>query len=360
MKVGVLGSGNGACAIAFEWARAGHEIYMFDFERFDKVVSEINKTGGIFAKGKVEGFQTIAYAGHDIEKVLDGAEIILAVGPAYSTEAFGKACAPYAKKGQIFIVCPCSCMGGVVFKNALGLKIDDNSVIVAETSTLPYAARLTGEATVSIFNYLEHGYFLATIPRKDNDKVYNIVSNVHKGIEKADSVFKCALQNANPVIHPAVTTLNAALIQRTNGNFQFYAEGVTPAVGNLMQVIDNERIAIGKKLGLIIESDPALGYRQGYNSDDHTYVESYTNAPGFQGIMAQPSLDYRYYNEDVGYGLVFWTDLADRIGVPVPTCKAMIQIVSVIMERDYVAEKARTFESLGLADYPIDELLKLL
>ena len=31
MKVAILGSGNGALAMAFEWARAGHDIYMYDF-----------------------------------------------------------------------------------------------------------------------------------------------------------------------------------------------------------------------------------------------------------------------------------------------------------------------------------------
>ena len=32
MKVAILGSGNGACAMAFEWARAGHDIYMYDLD----------------------------------------------------------------------------------------------------------------------------------------------------------------------------------------------------------------------------------------------------------------------------------------------------------------------------------------
>ena len=28
MKVAVLGSGNGACAVAFEWAKAGYDVFM--------------------------------------------------------------------------------------------------------------------------------------------------------------------------------------------------------------------------------------------------------------------------------------------------------------------------------------------
>ena len=104
MKVAILGSGNGALAMAFEWSRAGHDVYMYDFPQFDKQIKAINAVGGIFAKGQMEGFQSVKYAGHDIGLCLKDAELVFAVGPAYSTEPFGKACAPYAKKGQISFV----------------------------------------------------------------------------------------------------------------------------------------------------------------------------------------------------------------------------------------------------------------
>ena len=84
---------------------------MFDFPQFNRQVSAITKAGGIYSEGMMEGFMPVKYAGHDIELVLKGADLVFAVGPAYATEPFGKACAPYAEKGQIFVVCPSSCMG---------------------------------------------------------------------------------------------------------------------------------------------------------------------------------------------------------------------------------------------------------
>ena len=80
MKVAILGSGNGALAMAFEWARAGHDIYMFDFPQFDKQINAINAAGGIYAEGEMEGFQAIKYAGHDIETCVENADLIFAVG----------------------------------------------------------------------------------------------------------------------------------------------------------------------------------------------------------------------------------------------------------------------------------------
>ena len=358
MKVAILGSGNGACAMAFEWARAGHDVFMYDFPQFDRQIKAINAAGGIYSEGEMEGFQKITYAGHDIETCLKDAPLIFAVGPAYSTEPFGKACAPYAKAGQIFVVCPSSCMGAVIFKNALGLKINDNSIIVSDTSTLPYAVRIIADGKIAVYNRLKAAYMLATLPSSENDRVYDLLKSVHDGLEKAKNIFQTCLQNSNPVLHPCITTLNAARIEGPD-DFFFYEEGVTPGVGRLMKTIDDERVAIGAALGLVIEDDPALGVRQGYMTEAN-YHTGYTKAPGFIGIKAQTQLDYRYYNEDAGFGLVLWLDLADKLGLEVPNMRAMLQIVSSIMGRDYKAEKARTLDTLGLDGYSIQELLEIL
>ena len=95
MKVAVLGAGNGGHAAAFDCAKAGHDVYIYDFPQFSKNVEAISAAGGIYSEGKMEGFQKIAYAGTDLKTVLEGAKLIFVVGPSYSTEPFGKACAPY-------------------------------------------------------------------------------------------------------------------------------------------------------------------------------------------------------------------------------------------------------------------------
>ena len=160
------------------------------------------------------------------------------------------------------------------------------------------------------------------------------------------------------MIHPSITLLNAALIERTGGDFFFYHEGVTPVVGRLLKAIDEERIAIGEKLDLTILPDPELGFRQGYMKDT-TYDRGYSEAPGFEGIKAQSSLNNRYFHEDVGYGLVFMKSLADQLDVEVPCISAVIRLVSQLMNRDYITEAKRTMSSLGLSGYSPEELKDL-
>jgi opine dehydrogenase len=91
-----------------------------------------------------------------------------------------------------------------------------------------------------------------------------------------------------------------------------------------------------------------------------TYHTGFVTSPGFAGVKAQPSLDYRYFNEDVGYGLVFLKKLGEQVGVATPIMSAVISLVSLLMNRDYEGEALRTMETLGLANYNAKELENLL
>lgn len=348
MKVAVLGSGNGGLAIAFEWAQAGHEVHLFDFPQFDATIPAVAARGGIRADGELTGFAPIASAGHDIAAAVPGAELVFAVGPAYSTAPFAAACLPHSAPGQTFVVCPGSCAGALVFQQGLGAAAAADSPVVAETSTLPYAVRVTGEAHITVYNRLKGGYYVAALPTAATTEVYDLLRSVHREIAPAVSIWQTTLQNSNPVIHPAVTLCNAALIERTGGDFLFYEEGVTGAVGRLIEAVDRERIWIAEALDVPVRRDPVIGIEQGYQTIDD-YGVGYSQAPGFLGIRAQPRLEHRYLDEDAGYGLVFLTDLARQLGVPTPTMDAVLQVASVLNARDYRAEGARTMAGLGLA-----------
>ena len=358
MQITVLGAGAGGTAVAFDCASHGHEVRLFDFDQFPDNIATIAEQGGINAEGDISGFGPIAYSGHDIDEALQDAELIYVVGPAYSTEPFGEAVAGKLSVGQTVIVSPSSCGGALAFKRAAGLALHDESIRVAETSTLHYAVRLKDPGRIRVFLKLKAGNLLAALPSKHTGDILELIADVYPSMEPAQSVLQTSLQNANPIIHPAVTLSNAARIEMTGGDFLFYEEGVSDSVGRLIQALDKERIAIGNKLGLSILPDPEMGMRQGYMLEAN-YGSGYRKAPGFLGIGAQPQLDHRYLNEDVGYGLVFMSKLGQQVGVETPGMDAVINVASIVMARDYKAEALRTPASLGIADRSAEELAAL-
>jgi opine dehydrogenase len=356
VKVAVLGAGNGGLAIGYEWARNGHQVSIYSRPEYADNIDPIRRFGGITSEGALSGFAEIEVATTDIVEAMTGAHAVFVVGPAYATESLAEAAAPHLRDGMTVVVCPGSCVGSLAFKRAAGLGIYDESIVVGETSTLPYAVRATGDGRIHIFHRFDSGLFAAAAPRSATPRLLDVLRTVWPHTEEAAGIFQTTLQNGNPVIHPAVTLLNAALIDRTGGDFKFYEEGVTPASGRLMEAVDAERLAIAHALGVHILSEPEIGVRQGYMTEAN-YTTGYSKAPGFLGIRAQPSLDNRYLTEDVGYSLVFFTDLARSLGVPTPTMDAIVQITSVVLGRDLRAEGARTMATMGLSGLSREELL---
>lgn len=359
MRIGVLGSGNGGCAVACDCAMRGHQVSLFDFPEFPEQVAAIAERGGISAEGKITGFGKIAYAGSDLERVVTGADIVFAVGPAWSTRPFGEACGPHLRSGQLVVVCPGSGLGSVEFKNALGMDIRSEEIVVAETHTLPYGVRLSGPASIRVGTKLGDGLFLAALPREQTERTVQRVRQVYPFISPARSVLQTTMQNGNPVIHPAISLLNVGPIDRLGRDFLFYREGATPGVGRLLEGVDRERIAIGAALGIEVIPEPVLGVRQGY-MQTADYETGYMQSESFKQSKAPGNLNHRYIQEDTGYGLVLWADLARLAGVETPIIDSVITLLGVVCNKDFRRPKARTLESLGLGGCSRDELMAIL
>ncbi|RYP82707.1 opine dehydrogenase, partial [Nocardioides guangzhouensis] len=195
MNVTVVGSGNGGLATAFDFAIHGHTVRLLDIPDFPDQVAAVAAAGGIHATGEIEGFAEIAYSGHDVEMALDGAELLVLVGPAYSTEHLADVVAPHLRAGQAVLICPASCAGAITFKRTVGLALDDETITVGETSTLPYAVRIVAPGRVNVFHKLDAGVYVAGLPRSGTDRLLSMIQDVYPGTEAADSVFQTTLQN---------------------------------------------------------------------------------------------------------------------------------------------------------------------
>lgn len=362
MKIAVLGSGNGGCAVAADCALHGHDVRLFDFDTFPEQIAAVREAGSLAGTGgalettgHVEGRATLTYAGHDLARAVADTHLVYVVAPSYATRAFGEAYRDVAEPGRPVVVCPGTNGGALVFKQALGLAPGDPAVVVSETSTLPYACRLTGPARLHVFLKLTDGLFLASLPSGRATGMCELLDDVYPGTIAYRNVFQTLLQNGNNVIHPAVSLLNVARIEGPD-DFLFYEQGVTPGVGRLMKAVDEERLAIAEALGTPILSEPAVGVRQGYMTEEN-YDTAYSTAPGFLGIRAQTTLEHRYLTEDVGYGLILLTELGRAVEVKTPVMDALITVVSAVLGRDLRRHAERTLDSLGLGGLAPAELL---
>ena len=169
-----------------------------------------------------------------------------------------------------------------------------------------------------------------------------------------DNVLKTSMDNIGSIFHPALTLLNAAWIEDTHGDFEYYLEGASPSVTLILEAMDKERIAVGEALGIGCHSAREWLYLAYGATGDNLY-EAIQSNPGYSGIRAPNRLEHRYITEDVPMSLVPIASIGEHLGVKVPTLKSIIHLTSLLHERDYWAE-GRTVEKLGLAGMNVAQI----
>jgi opine dehydrogenase len=156
--------------------------------------------------------------------------------------------------------------------------------------------------------------------------------------------------------------MNAGWIQHTGGDFLFYREGFTDAVGRVTAAVDAERLAIARALGVPAMPFIDVFYEAGLTTraarDSGDISRACKESEPNKTIKSPSSLDHRYLHEDVGYGLVPMAALGRLAGVATPTIDALVQLAGLAVGIDY-AREGLTLERLGLAGKSPSELLTL-
>lgn len=368
--VAVLGGGNGGHAVAANLALAGYKVNLFELPQFADTFEKVLRTREIRIEGvSIDGVAKLNLATHDIEQAIKDAEVIFVVTPAFGHKAMAEACAPFVQDEQIFVLMPGS-GGSLEFAKIFKQKKVKKEVIFAESCTLPYGARLKAPGHVMVFI---HALILPTgvFPAKKTEETLSKLKKYYSIMIPAKDVLEAALNNPNPIVHPAATLLSATRIEHSKGEFYLYAEGMTPAVARTFESLNEERLSICKTMGYNLYHWDNLdfkNYNLGETEEECRYRILNTSmdaAFGKDGIYAgmkmkgPEHLKDRYITEDVPYGMVLTSTLGDLLGIPTPTHDAIIQLASVINRTNYW-KTGRGVRELGLSKMTRQRLKKFL
>lgn len=358
-SIAVLGAGHGGCAAAADLGRRGFSVRLH--ARNPDRLAPIRQQGGILAHGVVEGLVPVDVLTSDVAEAVRGADLIMLVVPSVAHETYAVALAPLIDGSQPIFVNPGHTGGGLHFVHELRRAGCRGPVRTCETVTLTYITRMEGPATVNIYSYTKRLRF-ATLPGRERASLFALMKPLYPEIIEASSVLETALANINAVFHSPGMIMNAGWIQHTGGDFLFYREGITDAVGRVTAAVDAERMAIARALGV-----PAVSFLQLFHDAGLTTAAARDSGdisraciesePNWK-IKSPGSLDHRYVHEDVGYGLVPMAALGRVAGVATPTMDALIQLASLSLGLDF-SRDGLTLDKLGLAGKSAAELLAL-
>jgi len=368
--VAVLGGGNGGHAVAANLSLAGFKVNFFELPVFAESFEKVLRTKEIQIQGvSIDGVAKLNLATTDIQQAIKDAEVIFVITPAFGHKAMAEVCAPFVQDGQIIMLMPGS-GGSLEFVNIFKQKKVKREITFAESCTLPYGARLKGPGYVSV---LINAVILPTgvFPSKKTGEVIPKLKPFYPMIKPSKDVLEAAINNPNPIVHPVATLLSATRIEHSKGEFNLYAEGMTPSVARTYESLNHERLAICKALGYKLHHWDNLefkNYNLGETEEECRYRILNTSMDasfGKDGIYAgikmkgPEHLKDRFVTEDVPYGMVLLSTLGDLLGVPTPTHDAVIQLASVINRTDYW-KTGRGIKQLGLSQFDKKGLKKFL
>ncbi|MGD9581114.1 MAG: NAD/NADP octopine/nopaline dehydrogenase family protein [Vampirovibrionia bacterium] len=363
-KVTILGAGNGGMALSYHLAINNVDVMLWADEQHASALSEIDNAGGIESvdkivkndkvlAGKIPGFASLAGTTTSIKEAMEYSDIILMVLPSFAQESVFEQAMPYLRDGHLIMLLPGN-FGSLVLPQMMKEAGIDKDVIFMEAMSIPYGCRRVDSNKVyisAIKNYLP----VATFP----------ASRTIESIERLDGIFpfqlntlknvlEVAFSNVNMVVHPGTATLNMGLIETRNGNFFFYKEGMSNAVGRVLDKIDEERLQIGKKLNLDLLSFTELGYVL-YNVQSDSVHDFAVKSPGHNSLAPKSSQD-RYIAEDTPYLLVPVSELGQMFGMKCCCIESIINIDNIYNDTDY-HQTGRNLKKLGIENKTAGEII---
>ena len=351
----VLGAGHGGQALAGYLSLKGFKVNLYN--RTPERLNSIKLMGGIQVEGEIQGFAPLNVVTPNIEEAIKDAEIIMVVVPATGQRFMAENLVPYLKNGQIIVLNPGRTGGALEFRQIFKERNVTAEVIISEAQTFLFASRISGPAQVKIFR-IKNSIPVAAIPAY---KTVEVVTALRKALPQfvpEDNVLKTSFNNIGAVFHPTLTILNAARIENTHGEFDYYIDGITPSVALILEAVDSERVKVAEALGIRAITAREWLY-SAYDAYGRNLYEAIQNNPGYRGIRAPYTIFTRYITEDVPMSLVPISSFGKMLQIPTPTIDCMIQLANILHNRDYFVE-GRTIEKLGLAGLSVKEIREMI
>jgi opine dehydrogenase len=350
----VIGAGNGGKSMAAHLALLGCRVSLYNrtFERIQVIAAR----GGIDLETNGDGprgFGKLACVTSDMAEALNEVDLIHVVVPSSAHADVAKIAAPHLRDGQIVVLHPGRTLGAIEFDKVMRENGCTADVVVAEAETFIYASRSEGPAQARIFR-IKEAVPVAALPATRTPEVLAALEPAFPQYIDGISVLHTGLNNMGAIFHPALTILNAGRIESTHGDYQFYIEGVTPAVARVLEVLDRERVTVAAALG--IRARTALEWlKLAYDAEGEDLNDAIHNQPGYYGIKAPSTMNHRYIFEDVPMSLVPIAALGMHYGVSVRGMDSIIRLGCLIHRTDYW-RRGRTPEKLNIGRLSVSEL----
>ena len=347
-RLTVCGAGAAGLAIAADNALKGLEVKLFELPAFAGKLTSAREARGIEVTADSEttagktGFARLAGITSDPAEAVAEADVIMITVPAMYHDVFMDILAPHLGDGQI-VLFNTGYWASLRQARRLGDSLPD--VTLAESNIMPYICQPCGDA-INIGRFKRH-FCVAAFPGDRSQGVFDVVARIYSQYDPAATVLDTNIAAAgNPPIHVTLTIPIAGFYFDRYMGGKFYQDATVPGA-RLVDAFDAERERLSRHLGSEL-------FESQFDFDKRSYL--YDGADISEALRSSPHADWfataayleQVCSEDIIYAFVPMVRLGEALGVDLPVTRAMVDIMGVMVQRDYWAE-GLDLAALGLA-----------
>lgn len=339
-KITILGAGHQGMAMAAHLSINGVECYLWN--RSHEHIKEIVGNNEIICKGILNEKVRIKRVSSHISEVLQ--KNIMITTPSSAHRDLAVMLAPYVDESYTVILNPGRTFGSLDFiywlKKAGCLSLP----VVAETQTIIYTCRKENENTVRVYALKNDIPISALNPKNLPQVMQALPECIRNYFVPTENYLKTSLGNVGMVLHCAPVLMNVGWIENHKTKFEYYYDGISESISNVLEKIDAERLAVASAMGCQVES--LIGWLQRtYHTKGKNLYEHLQSNIYYRGIDAPQDIHHRYIEEDVPNGLVALESAGEYMGVRTPVTTTIISLANYTMNCNY-REIGRNYSTL--------------
>ena len=342
MQVTIIGAGNSGLAMAAHLSKEGNRVTLWN--RTGAKIAKLIETKEISCSGVINGRIKVDCVTDDIAKATESADVIMVTTPANSHREIAAAIADNIKKEAVIVLNPGRTFGALDFREVYEKNNRKIKQSIAETQTIIYTCRRTGEDSVNIIA-LKSDILISTFNSAENR---NIIARLPICLQQyftpASSMIETSIGNIGMILHCAPLLLNAGWTESTSSIYKYYYDGITPSIGRFIEKIDQERVSVSTALGQTVETTREW-LKRTYHVQGESLYDCIQKNEAYKTIDAPASLQHRYIFEDVPCGLVPLEAVGKSLGLDMKRTSLVIDLACSLNETDY-RKIGRNFEIL--------------
>lgn len=331
MRVGILGAGSIAYGCAAYLAKAGHQPVIWSPS--GTRTAKLAEGEKLVTSTAIEGEFDVGVAKNCSEAILS-TDVVLIALPAYGHKAVIDAAITHLRTGQPVIISSHTSFGALYLSKLLAAKGLELPIIVWGTTVT--TGRQLSPTHVNVAT-VRQKVDVATVPASAIEEGFALCTKLFGDrFVKRDGMLAISLSNLNPQNHLGIALLNLTRMEK--GEVWGQGENVTPAVGRLIEALDEERLTIATSFGLAVRTVRehfSLSFHVPIGSVSEMNQEMHRHG---RGGFGPTTIESRYILEDAPFGLWPTAMLGRLTGHPAILHESGVALYSAAYGRDLKAD----------------------